>query len=180
MYLRQPVAVEDGSIEALLLVDVGEVFEGHHVNVLISPPPLLILHQSGRHKTFIPLLTKDSSFLSTIFYLMYYVVHSVCRYSTYSYLLIFIFSHPVDFFAASTPDFLSWADTKKSTLPHPPSSPVLEEAQGFVGPDADEALHREGLQGPQGLEDAPHPAGHLSGGVDVVGLGVLGEAFLQK
>ena len=49
-----------------------------------------------------------------------------------------------------------------------------------MGPDADQALHRQGLQGPQGLEDAPHPAGHLSGGVDVVGLGVLGEALLQK
>lgn len=58
--------------------------------------------------------------------------------------------------------------------------PVLEEAQSLVGPDADEPLHRESLQGPQGLEDAPHPAGHLSGGVDVVGLGVLGEALLGE
>lgn len=58
--------------------------------------------------------------------------------------------------------------------------PVLEEAQSLVGPDADEPLHRESLQGPQGLEDAPHPASHLSRGVDVVGLGVLGEALLGE
>ena len=49
MYLGEPVAVEDGSVEALLLVDVGEVLERHHVDVLVGPSPLLILHQSGRH-----------------------------------------------------------------------------------------------------------------------------------
>ena len=58
--------------------------------------------------------------------------------------------------------------------------PVLEETQGLVGPDADESLHGERLQGPQGLEDAPDPAGHLSGGVDVVRLGILGEALLEE
>lgn len=57
-------------------------------------------------------------------------------------------------------------------------SPVLEETESFVGPDADEPLHRQSFKRPQGLEDAPHPAGHLSGGVDVVRLGVLGESLL--
>lgn len=44
-HLGEPVAVEDGSVESLLLIDVGEVFESNHVNVLIGPPPLLITHK---------------------------------------------------------------------------------------------------------------------------------------
>lgn len=58
--------------------------------------------------------------------------------------------------------------------------PVLEEAQGFMGPDPDEPFHRQRLQGPQGLEDAPHPPRHLPWGVDVVGLCVLGEPLLRE
>lgn len=49
-----------------------------------------------------------------------------------------------------------------------------------MGPDADEPLHRQRLEGPQGLEDAPNPAGHLSGRVDVVRLGILGETLLNE
>lgn len=48
-----------------------------------------------------------------------------------------------------------------------------------MGPNADETLHRQSLKWSQGLEDAPHPAGHLSGRVDVVRLGVLGEPLLN-
>lgn len=48
-----------------------------------------------------------------------------------------------------------------------------------MGPDADEPFYRKSLKWPQGLEDTPHPAGHLSGRVDVVGLCVLGEALLK-
>lgn len=59
---------------------------------------------------------------------------------------------------------------------HPP---ILEETKGFVGPDADEPFYRKSLKWPQGLEDTPYPAGHLSGRVDVVGLCVLGEALLK-
>lgn len=59
-------------------------------------------------------------------------------------------------------------------------SPVLEETESFMGPDADEPLHRQSLKWPQGLKDAPHPAGHLSGRVDVVRLGVLGEPLLKR
>lgn len=58
-------------------------------------------------------------------------------------------------------------------------SPVLEEAESLMGPDADEPLNRESLKWPKGLEDAPHPAGHLSGRVDVMGLCVLGETLLR-
>lgn len=58
-------------------------------------------------------------------------------------------------------------------------SPVLEETQPLVSPDPDESLHWQGLQRAQRLKDAPHPAGHLSGGVDVVWLNVLGEALLK-
>ena len=48
-------------------------------------------------------------------------------------------------------------------LPGPSASPVLEEPERLVRPDADEAFHRQRLQGPQGLEDPAHPAGHLPG-----------------
>lgn len=58
--------------------------------------------------------------------------------------------------------------------------PVLEETECLVGPDSDQALHREGLQGPQGLEDPPYPPSHLSGGVDVMRLGVLGKTLLHR
>jgi len=47
-----------------------------------------------------------------------------------------------------------------------------------MGPDADEPLNRQSLEWSQGLEDAPHPTGHLSWGVDVVRLSVLSEALL--
>lgn len=60
------------------------------------------------------------------------------------------------------------------------ASPILEEAEGFVCPNPDEAFHRQRLQRPQGLEDAPHPPCHLSGRVDVVGLGVLRESLLRE
>jgi len=98
----------------------------------------------------------------------------------FSYRLIFIIDQPFCCYNTWFP--LVGRRLRKPTklLPHPHCSPVLEEAQALVGPDADEALDGEGLQGPQRLEDAPHPASHLSGGVDVVGLGVLGEALLQQ
>lgn len=48
-----------------------------------------------------------------------------------------------------------------------------------MGPDADEPLNRESLKWPKGLKDAPHPAGHLSGRVDVMRLCVLGETLLR-
>lgn len=48
-----------------------------------------------------------------------------------------------------------------------------------MGPYSDEALNRQSLKWPQRLKDTPDPAGHLSGRVDVVGLGVLGEALLN-
>lgn len=60
------------------------------------------------------------------------------------------------------------------------ASPVLEETEGFVGPDPNEAFHRQRLQGPQRLEDPPHPASHLSGRVDVVRLCVLRESLLRE
>lgn len=58
-------------------------------------------------------------------------------------------------------------------------SPVLEETERFMGPDANESLHRQSFKWPQGLEDTPNPAGHLSGRVDVVRLGVLGKPLLN-
>lgn len=60
----------------------------------------------------------------------------------------------------------------------PLPSPVLEEPQRFMRPDANEALDWQSLQGPECLEDAPYPTRHLSGGVDVVGLRVLCEPLL--
>lgn len=56
--------------------------------------------------------------------------------------------------------------------------PILEEAQCLMGPDTDQSLHWQSLKGPQCLKDAPDPARHLSGGVDIVGLGILCETFL--
>lgn len=58
------------------------------------------------------------------------------------------------------------------------NSPILEESQRFMSPDADETLDRQCLQRPQRLEDAPDPAGHLSRRVDVVRLRVLCEPLL--
>lgn len=49
-----------------------------------------------------------------------------------------------------------------------------------MGPDPNEAFHRQRLQGPQRLEDPPHPASHLSGRVDVVRLCVLRESLLRE
>ena len=48
-----------------------------------------------------------------------------------------------------------------------------------MGPDADEPLNRQSLKWAQGLKYTPHPAGHLSGRVDVVRLGVLSEPLLR-
>ena len=48
-----------------------------------------------------------------------------------------------------------------------------------MSPDADEPLDRQSLKWPQCLKDTPYPTGHLSGRVDVVGLGVLGESLLR-
>lgn len=45
VYLGQPVAVEDRSVESLLLIDVGEVFKSNHVDVFICPPSLFIPNQ---------------------------------------------------------------------------------------------------------------------------------------
>ncbi len=60
------------------------------------------------------------------------------------------------------------------------NGPVLEEAQRFVSPDANQSLHRQRLQRPQRLKDASDPAAHLSRRVDVVRLRVLSEALLYK
>lgn len=49
-----------------------------------------------------------------------------------------------------------------------------------MSPDADEPFYSQSLKWSQGLEDAPHPAGHLSGRVDVVRLRVLGEPLLVR
>lgn len=57
--------------------------------------------------------------------------------------------------------------------------PVLEETQGFMCPNPDEAFHGQSLQRSQGLEDPSHPPRHLTGGVDVVGLCVLSESLLR-
>ncbi len=46
-HLGQPVAVEDGSGQGFVTVDVGKVFEGDRVDVLIGPASLLVLHQSA-------------------------------------------------------------------------------------------------------------------------------------
>ena len=43
--LGQPVAEEDGPSQRLLLVDVGEVFHGNRIHVLIRPHSLLIQNQ---------------------------------------------------------------------------------------------------------------------------------------
>lgn len=48
-----------------------------------------------------------------------------------------------------------------------------------MSPYADKSLDWKGLKWSQGLKDTPHPAGHLSGRVDIVWLGVLGETFLK-
>lgn len=57
--------------------------------------------------------------------------------------------------------------------------PVLEETQSLMGPDADETLHIQRLQGPQSLTDSAHPARHFTRAVHVVRLHVLGESLLQ-
>ena len=57
---------------------------------------------------------------------------------------------------------------------------VLEESESLMSPKPDQPLHVEGLQGSDGLADAPHPPGHLPGGVDVVGLHVLGKPILGQ
>lgn len=50
-HLWQPVAVQDGPAHGFLLVDVGEVLQSNHVDVLVSPAPLLVLHESAEEKT---------------------------------------------------------------------------------------------------------------------------------
>lgn len=46
--LGEPVAVEDGPVESLVLVDVGEVFQCNHVDVFICPPSLIVTNQPGK------------------------------------------------------------------------------------------------------------------------------------
>lgn len=44
-YLGQPVAVQDRPVHGFLFVYVREVLQSNHVNVLISPAPLFVLHK---------------------------------------------------------------------------------------------------------------------------------------
>ena len=55
---------------------------------------------------------------------------------------------------------------------------VLEESQGFVGPEPDESFGGQSLERSDSFADAANPASHLPRAVDVVGLHVLSEAFL--
>lgn len=41
--------------------------------------------------------------------------------------------------------------------------PILEETEGFMGPNPDEAFHRQRLQGPQCFKDTSDPPGHFPG-----------------
>lgn len=47
-HLGDPIAVEYGSLERLLTIDVWEVLEGHQINVLLGPHSLFVEHQSSR------------------------------------------------------------------------------------------------------------------------------------
>lgn len=137
VYLREPVAVEDRPIESLLFVNVGKVFESNHVDVFICPPSLFITYQPGkkglRQTTLSPLC---HSLSICAMHLLNGIKKDKSRIVT--------------------------SGGKIPSLRNLPS-PVLEKTESFMGPDADEPLNRQGLKGPQGLEDAPHPAGHLSG-----------------
>ena len=48
-----------------------------------------------------------------------------------------------------------------------------------MGPDPDQPSKVQRLHGSDGLTDAPHPPGHLTGAVDVVRLHVLSETLLH-
>ena len=48
-------------------------------------------------------------------------------------------------------------------LPGALALPVLEETEGFMCPNPNEAFHRQSLQGSQCLEDTSHPPGHFTG-----------------
>lgn len=48
IYLGEPVAVEDGPVESLIFINVGEVFESNYVDVFICPPSLFITNQPGK------------------------------------------------------------------------------------------------------------------------------------
>lgn len=50
-HLWQPVAVQDGPAHGFLLVDVGKVLQSNHIDVFISPAPLLVLDESAEEKT---------------------------------------------------------------------------------------------------------------------------------
>ena len=52
MNLGEPVAVEDGSIKSLLLVNVGEVFHSNCVDVFICPPSLIITYKPEKKKSY--------------------------------------------------------------------------------------------------------------------------------
>lgn len=45
IYLGEPVAVEDGPVESLIFINVGEVFESNYVDVFICPPSFFITNQ---------------------------------------------------------------------------------------------------------------------------------------
>ena len=44
--LGQPVGEEDGPLQRLVAVDVGEVLQRHTVDVLVGPGPFRVLDQS--------------------------------------------------------------------------------------------------------------------------------------
>ncbi len=43
---RQPVGVQDGTLESLLPVNAREVLVGDEVNVLVRPPSLVVFHEA--------------------------------------------------------------------------------------------------------------------------------------
>lgn len=45
--LGEPVTVEDGPAQSLVLVDVGEVLQRHRIYVLIGPGTFFVFHQSA-------------------------------------------------------------------------------------------------------------------------------------
>ena len=44
--LGQPVAIEDGTLERAIAIDVGKVLQSDTVDVFTRPQPLLVRHQS--------------------------------------------------------------------------------------------------------------------------------------
>ena len=58
--------------------------------------------------------------------------------------------------------------------------PVMEKPESLMSPDAHQSFHRECLEWPQSLTDTTYPASHLTGTVDVMWLGVLGELVLKS